>query len=315
MIDTMLEKLTDEQIVLMQQVKNEWIGKLNSLPKINKPKAKKLVNFLYELAGAKKPLIVFLDSPLALQYACNMNKESQVDSQVRSQVRLQVELQVRSQVESQKLNYYQFSYYGNITDFGWLGFYDFFDRLGIVRNKDFTKFKNLIDCGVYDMIQQDNICYVCGMPEYIKRDAGNNLHSETESAIKWKDGFELFFLSGVAFTKELWQKVSSKEISAIDALKIENIEQRYATLKYLGAEKLLKDLSAELIDKSDRGNELYCLKGIIPNKEVKLLKYDCPSTGRTYTKFVPFEMTKADEAQAWSFQLELKEYQNLTAES
>jgi len=163
-------------------------------------------------------------------------------------------------------------------------------------------------------IELDDVLYFVPTP-IIKIDEKNNFHSLTEPAIRWKKGKEFYYLWGVKFDKELWEKVVSKEISAIDALKIENIEQRYATLKYLGAEKLLKDLNAELIDKSEKGNELYVLKGIIPNKEIKLLKYDCPSTKRIYTKFVPFEMTKADEAQAWSFSLELKEYQNLTAES
>lgn len=54
---------------------------------------------------------------------------------------------------------------------------------------------------------------------------------------------------------------------------------------------------------------------IIHDRTVKLLKYECPSTGRVYTKFVPFEFEKADEAQAWSFQIELKEYYALKAQS
>jgi hypothetical protein len=322
----MIKELTQQQIDLMEKVKQKWLDKLFKLPKLNKKKAKDFISYLYGMANYKNPKIIFLDSPLALQVACNMFSESQVRSQVRSQVESQVGSQVWSQVESQVgsqvwsqvwsqgKTFYSFAYYGSIWDLGWVAFYDFFEQIGI-KNESFNKFKTLIDCGIYDMIQQNETCFVCGMPEHISRDAQNRLHSTEKPATGWRDGFELYYLHGVLLEKDLWEKITKKEISAIDVLKIENMEQRYIALQELGAEKLLKELSAKMIDKTEKGNELYQLDGIIPNKSLKLLKYSCPSTSRVYTKFVPFEFNKADEAQSWSFNLKIEEYYSLKSES
>ena len=146
-------------------------------------------------------------------------------------------------------------------------------------------------------------------------DEKNNFHSLEKPAIRWKGGKEFYFLWGVAFEKELWQEVVDKSISALEVTKLQNTEQRYAALKVFGAKKLLTELNAELLDKSDKGNELYGLEGIIENQTIKMLKYVCPSTGRVYTKFVPFEITKADEGQSWSFGLTLGEYLSINAEA
>lgn len=74
-----------------------------------------------------------------------------------------------------------------------------------------------------------------------------------------------------------------------DILRLDNIEQRMAALRIFGAEKLIEEAGAKLVNKSSRGNELY----LIP-KERKLfdedayfLKYQCVSTGRIYVSGVP----------------------------
>ncbi len=141
-------------------------------------------------------------------------------------------------------------------------------------------------------------------------DSKNRFHSLYKPAIRWKEASEFYFIHGVKFEKDLWQKVVNKELFAVEILKLENIEQRYIALKIYGAERLLTELKAELIDKSDR-NELYVLPHIIPSRSLKMLKYKCPSTDREYVKFVPDEFVKADEAQAWSFGLKLCEYEGL----
>ena len=110
----MLNKLMSEQEILIEQTKNEWLNKFFSCKSIDKDKAIKGINWLYDLAGFKKPLIFFVDSPLAAQFAIHYinaifknipqlrsQVESQVGSQVERQVRSQVDLQVNSQVESQ----------------------------------------------------------------------------------------------------------------------------------------------------------------------------------------------------------------------
>ncbi|MEK6885215.1 MAG: hypothetical protein AABY22_36625, partial [Nanoarchaeota archaeon] len=149
----------------------------------------------------------------------------------------------------------------------------------------------------------------------VRIDNQNRFHSFTEPAIRWKKGKELYFMHGVNFDYELWNKIVKQNISALEVLKIGNIEQRYVALKVLGPEKLLQDLKAKRIDgKTKRGNELYQIDEVLETP-IKLLKYSCPSTGRVYTKFVPEEFTKADEAQAWSHNMSIFEDNYISNES
>jgi hypothetical protein len=68
-----------------------------------------------------------------------------------------------------------------------------------------------------------------------------------------------------------------------------------------------------------KGNELYKIpQGEIFREDAYYLKYKDPSTDRVYMKGVPPEIGQnknADYAQAWSHNLTLEEYINLTAQA
>jgi len=145
-------------------------------------------------------------------------------------------------------------------------------------------------------------------------DEGNRFHSETKPAIRWKKGKEFYYLHGINFDNDLWEKTINKKLSAEEIMRLENMEQRMIALKYYGIDNILKDFQAQKISQTPR-NELYLIKNLIPDRDVKMLKYICPSTGRLYSKFVPFEMKNADEAQAWAFSISLEEYNYLKFES
>src|SRR3990167_421403 len=187
------------------------------------------------------------------------------------------------------------------------------DNLSNENDKKYLKYCELLmqakEYGLGYRVEWEDMLYCVPTP-LVLIDSQNRFHSLDKPAIRWKEASEFYFIHGVSFAKDLCQKVVNKELSAIEILKLENIEQRYITLKLYGAEKLLTELKGELIDKSDR-NELYVLKDIIPNRTLKMLKYKCPSTDREYVKFVPDKFDKADEAQSWSFSLSLAEYNNL----
>ena len=331
----MLETLTKKQEVLLHATRQKWIKfALLSGDRLNIKKFKEGISFIYAYAKLRDPIKVYVDSPLGLQYACqilkkidfNKIKSDQVRDQVSDQVRDQVSDQVRDQVRDQvsgqvygqvRGQYESFSWLGSGWDSGWLSFYDYFDSIKIKVTDDYKKYRDFIKSGVYDTILFNNFAIGCRRPNYISRDELNRMHSEERSAISWRDGFELYYLWGVNFTKELWQKVVRKELSFKQILAIGNIEQRMCTLKILGTEELLENADAKLLDKSERGNELYLVEDIF-NQPAYFLKYKCPSTDRIYVKGVDPEIGKkgsADECQAWSFGLELKQYEALKIES
>ena len=162
-------------------------------------------------------------------------------------------------------------------------------------------------------IEHDDILYCVPTPLVLINNQ-NRFHSLDKPAIRWKEGSEFYFIHGVNFTKELWEKIIQKKLPAIEILKLKNIEQRYIAIKIYGASNIFKELKCELIDKSNR-NELYALENIIQNKTLKLLRYFCPTTKREYVKFVPYEFNKADEAQSWSFNISLRDYKEVLWEA
>jgi hypothetical protein len=109
-----LEQLNDLQLQHMEKVKQFWLNYIFSCRNgIDRNKAISGIEWLYKLAGYEKPIIVFLDSPMACQYGVNFlkiilkgNAEgiknlAQVRAQVRAQVWAQVGAQVRAQVRAQ----------------------------------------------------------------------------------------------------------------------------------------------------------------------------------------------------------------------
>ena len=385
--NTMKNSLTPQEEKLMYQVRDEWLSNIFEYKlKLDKKKAKKAINNLYKFSELKEPkFIIFVDSPLAIQYAVNMLKSGitlggqvwgqvgdqvrgqvwdqvrgqvwdqvrgqvrdqvrgqvggqvwgqvgdqvrgQVGDQVRDQVRGQVwdqvgdqvRDQVRGQVWGQKIEWFDFSYCG-IGDWGWCSFYDFFNRIGILKNDGFEQYLEFLDAGIYDVVMLSNICVACPLPKKISRIEERGmmrLHSNNGMAIEWGDGYGQNYLYGVYFDQKLFDKVTSKKVRAKTILDIENIDQRMAALKNFGMEKLLETSNAELVKKSDRGNSLYRIPKGIFSVNAYFLKYVCPSTGRLYISGIDPKVGEEgdpDRAMAWKFSISDMDYKLLTLES
>ena len=108
-----LEKLTDEQIKIMHETREEWIkfclGGDNS---INRDMAAQGIRWIYGLAKLDSPFVIFVDGPMQCQMAVWILKSwfkdrkffSQTVDQVGDQVRDQVWNQVWAQVRSQAVD-------------------------------------------------------------------------------------------------------------------------------------------------------------------------------------------------------------------
>lgn len=197
----------------------------------------------------------------------------------------------------------------------WLSFYDFFERIGVVKNEDFTRYKNMMRKGIWNIVFYDEACFIAKLPTKVNRDATHRLHSEKEAAIMWRDGVKSYYVRGVHFDKELWTKVVNKELSPKETLQLSNIEQRYIALGIYGADKLLKELDAKKVDSWKEYN-LYSFDGtLIPNRKVMCLVYPDPSTLREYASFVPDNIDTCKKAKAWKFQIEVSDLDKLKTET
>lgn len=224
-----------------------------------------------------------------------------------------------------KLEYRTFSYRGSIFDYGWLSFYKTFEDFGIVKHKDFRKFYTMVQKShCFMMIQLEGLCVVSRFPEHIKRDSDDgSMSSDQVPAIKFKDGYEMYYLDGVYFEKELWEKVISKEMSFSEIMKIEISDQRTVALKY-NPQAIIKE-NAVLLHADDRNNELYLVENSEINKlteypKMYFLKMLCP-TGRIFVEscdpnvIESMKSPNATEAQAWACGLTLSEYNDMRLES
>ena len=330
MSSTKLEKLNKKQEVLIPQIRDNWLDRFfNSGDELDIEAFKKGITFIYSLANLKDPIKVYVDSPLGLQYACQILKKikvseqvsnqvwNQVGSQVKSQVWNQVSDQVRNQVSNQVWNqvsdqvnnqvwnqvwnqvsdqvwnqvrnqvieqvgdrYESFAGMGLGQDSGWVSFYDFFINTKIINHEKFDQYKEFIKSGVYDTILFNNFAIGCRRPNFVSRDEQGRMHNDTRSAVSWRDGFELYYLAGVHFEKELWQKVVSGTMTFKEILDIENTEQRLQAMRFNPSALWLE--SPKLINKTPRDNELYVIEDSEVNKlydepKVWLLRFRDPS--------------------------------------
>src|SRR3989344_197385 len=139
----------------------------------------------------------------------------------------------------------------------------------------------------------------------------NEINKNDEKFLKAQELFLQLKEAGLGY----WVEHDEKLYAATNQiLQLENIGQRYIALMLYEPKRLLEELDAKLISKTKR-NELYSIGSILRNKDLKLLKYLCPSTNREYVKFVPDNFIDADEAQAWSFQIKKEEYEILEVET
>jgi len=240
---------------------------------------------------------------------------SQVWNQVWDQVERQVWNQVRDQVESQKLEYFAPAGDTLLTNSGWVSFYDYFREIDIVKHAPFDKYIDYLQNGPsFYAIFMNGVAFVCGRPEYIKRDEQNRLHCEDGPAVRWKDGYANYFWHGVSVTEKLIETPES--ITKDNLEKEDNAEVRRAMMEKLGDRfySLLDivERSRELVGQGDfiREAVLYQTKEPDPvaGDYIQYVQVTCHSTGRQYMLCVPADIESPKAAITWTFGLEQGEY-------
>jgi len=233
---------------------------------------------------------------------------TQLDDQSYTQFRAQFDAQLDNQFDNQfdiHVSYYLYDY---------AGWYDYGKYIGVKFNEDKLQ-------QYFDILLNLSICMFCGNVVFICEKPqcswnNGNLHSEHYPAVKWKDNTGIYFLNGVIFPKDLWEKVVSRKMSFKEVMEIEDIDQRTQAMNYCPPNQFLKE-KGKLLDKSQRGSELWLVEDVF-NIPAYFLKYQDPSTGREYMSGIEPEVGKnknADECMAWKHRISIKEYQTLKVET
>ena len=200
---------------------------------------------------------------------------------------------------------------------GRIAYLDYFDSIGILKDEQFRTFRDTLKLGIWSALFFENVAILTMTPSKVLYDDRNRLHSVTEPAIQFRDGYSICCIHGINFDEKIFYDLTQRKIPVKDILQLVNIEQRYVALEYYGFENILDELNARLIDESPRGNKLYEIDFEVRSKRVttKFLKYSCPSTERNYGSFVKPEITQADQAMAWKHNCTEEEYEVLKLEA
>ena len=289
-----LTKLTKEQEALLPVMREKWlkIGLATGPGDVERAKAG--VCAAYKVAGLEPPTCwIVLPSPL----------HGTIGSWIFTQVRGQVRGQVWDQVWDQEQEFFDYSW-NDLSNPGWLSFYDYFEKIGINVTPDFQKFRDYCKSGTFMTIFLEGFAIVCPRPTSIKRNAANRLHNEKGPAAEWKNE-KYWFINGIRVPEWLVTTEAGK-IDPKIALTEKNVDVQREIIRKVGAERMLKACNAKtldvFIDKHTKGGNEYKLMEMTVGENIrrKYLYFEHASfPGVFYAHPTHPDLKRALHARAW----------------
>jgi hypothetical protein len=341
----MIESLTKEQMDYVDEIRKEFIGHaLDNNKDIDKEACEKYIKLVYSLDenSNKEKLdslkFIYVSSPFELQEYLNLYASSLIlNREIREDNKFDEDV-IRHAEKNTK--YYSLSYYTSLSNYTWVSFFKYFERIGILKNELFKNYSDLfIASNIYEWAKLENRAVVCRKPKYIKRDDSPQprLHCLDGAAVEWYNGDKHFFIKGIEVPEHWTQgKVSLKDIE-----KSSNTELRRIAMELYGYKNYIVDVKAQKVSQDEWG-ELYVLP--VENDEpivmVSVLNSTCEpyeqmgleqreefrnteleNRGQWYKRYllrVPpqFRDKKPLDALAWTHDMTAKEYaKNLLLET
>ena len=291
--ENMISKLTKQQEKAVPKYLKKWLDVGYRTKTTDKKKAKAAVNFLYKdiLKMEKPKYVIFLDSPMACQLACNLIKDSKFDqkikySQLRSQLRSQLDSQLRSQLYSQlysQLRSQNLERFYETRSNWWNNYYWHYDyilnELFPEKKKEFKLFLeyNNHSTEFHQIYMFEGICFVSDFPKAIRKNETNHLHSFDSAALEYRDGYSLYYSNGVQMKKE-YIETPKDRITKEMFLSEKNVDVRRELSHKMGIDKTIEMLGAEVVD-------TYISK--VGNKyELLMIDFNNNGTKRPYLKMI-----------------------------
>ncbi len=238
----------------------------------------------------------------------NLNISLNITTNIAEIIRDNIGNNIKDNIGDNKIKYYQTSFYGNISDYNWVAWFDYLLQMKLINiavENDFNSFKELLLSGVYDMIQLRGLCIVSDMPVSIVRNNTGRLHNPNGYAIQFKDGYGQNYINGRYIPDEIFNKANTltKELF----LKETNSDYKGAWYEILGQQKIMEILGAIEVDKKVIAHKNGDLETVtllkttdvfeeIDNQSFAWVKMVCPSTGTQYLQGVEPHHTSALEA-------------------
>ena len=327
----------------MLETRDEWINlffdNVRNKRGINKPTFEEGIKWLYnDLLKKPTPKIIYCDGWLSclLTIAILKNKNlikksgasvwASVRDSVRASVRASVWDSVRASVwdsvrdsvwDSVWDSVNEYSSYIDLSNYGWVSFYDFFEKINLLDNFNFKQYKKLIRSNVFNAYEYENYVFAIQPPVYIETNLAGRLHSTTQAAVQFRDGSEYYFINGRSIPA--WIVNDKSSITKERFMKETDADIKGAIYESIGQQGMLDLLGAKVVDR----REIVHANG--DREVVELLKTDdlfkeidnqpfawvsmcCPSTGTHYLQGVEPHHTNAIEAIASLSPFNAKDY-------
>lgn len=303
----MLNKLTKKQEKIMLQTRDEWINLFFDNVKNQKGIDKKMfeegIGWLYtKLLNKPKPKVVYCDSWISCLITIAILKDKKLNKLINDKLGSSVEASVWDSVRE---IFDLYSSYIDLSNYGWVSFYDFFEKINVVDNFNFKQYKKILKSGVLNAYEFENCVFAIQPPIYVDRNSQGRLHSTSTAAVKFRDGSSYYFINGRPIPEWVIEKKDS--ITKDQFLQEKNSDIKGAIYEVLGSEGIINLLGAEITDSKTihhaNGDvetvELLKTKDTFPeldNEPMAWVKMICPSTGTNYLIGVEPKYNDATEA-------------------
>jgi hypothetical protein len=226
---------------------------------------------------------------------------------------------VRSSVGNSVLQstFVEYSNYNGWSNFGWVSFYDFFERINILDDYNFRKYKKLIKSNCFNAYEYENYIFAIQPPVTIERNDAGRLHCSKKAAIEFKDGTSYYFINGRSIPEKIFLQAES--LTKEQFLSENNSDYKGAWYEILGQQKMMYLLGAKEINTSRIVHKNGDIETVtlfktentfseIDNQPFAWVKMICPSTGTQYLQGVEPHHTCALDAIASLSPFKKEEY-------
>jgi len=176
----------------------------------------------------------------------------------------------------------------------------------VINDEKFNKYKELLECNMYDMIQLEDHCIVSRMPNMIKRNDQHALHCTNGPAITFVDGYSQYYINGRNIDEATYMKALNNTLTKDEWMAEKNEDIKATWFEVLGSEKVMTLLGAVEIDTimitHSNGEfedlRLYKTPFDLPELDEPLawVKFICPSTSTNYMISVNPKFNKVMDA-------------------
>lgn len=293
----MIEKLTKYQESQLEVYKNKWLKIGLSTERIDRKKAIKICNNLYDKILLKKIApVIFFDNPIQAWFATYFISENpNIINEYNTKELTNLIKEKQEHTNRKDVPKFVHPYIDGSFSASYFSFYDYMNKILEIKfdnQESFDIYMQTVSIGlVYPL---DEICIVSEKPIEINMKDGK-LHADGKPSIKYKGNFNVWSLNGVRVTKEIAETPSEK-LNPRLILTEKNAEIRREIVRKIGIERVIKKLGAKVID-SEEDYDL--LNFNVLGEERIYLKMKNPSIGTYHIEGVHPSCKTVEDALSW----------------